>query len=122
MMSGTLYIKNINVDCIIGILEHERHTLQPITIDIAIDLDVTDCIVEEDIAKTIDYAHLTHEVREHCIAKKYRLIETTAVNLCDLVLAYPQAQKVTLTVTKPLALGGSGIPAIQVTKARPTRV
>ncbi len=117
-MTATLYIKKLQFDCIIGVLETERHTPQPLIIDLAIEVDIRGSLKNEDLAETIDYGELAKKVREHCVSKKYRLIEAAAANICRLVLSDPKARKVTVTVTKPDALGGTAIPAIELSQSK----
>lgn len=117
-------IRNLRVDCIVGVYRSERHTPQPLELDAALYLDTRAAGRERGLRATVDYARLVGELRFLLESASFRLLESAAEALCRYVLAPPtadapraQVEAVTLRLSKPTALG-SAIATLQVTRTR----
>lgn len=113
-----IQINDLKVDCIIGILPHERGTLQPVILDIKLVLDLTAAAENEEIRRTVDYAVVSSQVKFILEKSKFELLETAALAICSwLVAPVPSAHlycvdSAEVRIRKPLSLEGNGIPQI----------
>lgn len=85
-MTDLLRIKDLTVDCIIGVYPHERHEAQPLSIDVEVHVDVAKAAKSEDLADTVDYAALVDELTFLVQAARFRLVETA----CHAIARYVQ--------------------------------
>lgn len=114
-------LHRLRVHCTIGVFPTERHRTQPLEVDLALHLDTRRAGVHGDLRATVDYGKLAGEVRFLLESAHFRLLETAAEALCHYLLAPPPAhlgrapvEAVTLRLGKPEALGGHGLPSLQV--------
>ena len=97
-----VFIKNMEVVCIVGILDFERTTKQRLLVNIEVDTDLKKCSKSGDLTDSIDYARMAHLVRDYIINKQAFLLESLAYELCDLIFStFAQAQAVLVNLQKP---------------------
>ena len=114
-------IERIEVDCVVGVYRRERTVAQPLCVDLALCLDTERAAVRERLGETIDYEAFAAQLRFLLTSCRFRMLETAAHALLRFVLAPPasgerraQVQAARITLTKPKALGGQGVPSLQV--------
>ena len=118
-MTDRIVIDDLPVACIVGILPEERTTPQPVLVRVELELDLTGAAVTGDLARSVDYAALAQAVEAKLKEEKYGLLETAALALCRLALASAKgASAASITLAKPKALGGRGIPGVTVRRSR----
>ena len=104
-MTGTVLIADLAVECIVGILPHERVTEQRLLLDVEMDLDFAAAARSESVASTIDYAAVSTALTDWIRRKKYQLVETLAVECCrELLATHRRLSRVRITVKKPAAV------------------
>jgi len=86
-----------------GVFDHERRDGQVFVIDVTVYLDLTASAANDDLSETIHYGVLAEQVVSSVEAEPVDLIETVAERVARVVLAYPAAQRVTVTLHKPQA-------------------
>jgi len=90
----TIHIEELKFKCIIGLLEHERHTPQEVIINLELDYDYQE--------EFINYAEVAHTIEIHLQEKKYELLEDALDNLFNLISQnFPLTQKLFIKITKP---------------------
>lgn len=106
-------LRGLAVQCIIGVYPHERHTPQPLSIDVELRLD-TRAHRKSGLRGTVDYAKISAELRFLLESCHFLLLETAAQALCAYLLAPPtddapraQIDSVRLTLEKPAALSAA---------------
>ena len=97
----TLILKECRFDCYIGIYPKERRTKQPIIIDVEIALDIRKAARSDSMKDTLDYRAVHAAMKEHIENSEYKLIETLAERLANLVLKKFRVRSVTLLLRKP---------------------
>jgi dihydroneopterin aldolase len=114
-------IERIEVDCVVGVYRRERHVAQPLRVDLALCLDTERAAVRERLGDTINYEALAAQLRFLLTSCRFRMLETAAHALLRFVLAPPaagerraQVQRARITLTKPEALHGDGVPSLEV--------
>ena len=116
-----LRIDGHQVDCVIGVYAEERPVPQPLVVSLGLTLDTRRAARDEDLAATVDYARLLGAVRFVLQQGAFLLIETAAEVVANTVLATVNAEhimvhEVTVTLQKPRALAGNGVPALSITR------
>lgn len=121
MFRDCIRIEGVRVECVVGVYPHERGMTQPLSLDAELVLDLERAGEAERLRHSIDYAAMTHQLvflLEHC---RFRMLETAAHALLKYLLAPPAAgerrapvQEARLRLTKPKALGGVGVPSVEL--------
>ena len=114
-------IAGLEVDCVVGTYSHERDTPQRLRIDVELETSIEAAAMHERLRDTVDYAAITSQIAFLLESCRFRLLETAAHTLAKLLLAPPAVgerrapiERIRLTVTKPLALGGRGVPSLTI--------
>lgn len=117
-------LRQLSVQCIVGIYPAERGTPQPLELDVALYLDTRKAAAAGSLRDTVDYARLAGELRFLLETADFRMLETAAEALCRYILAPPTedsarapVRAVTLRLSKPEALGLAGLASLQVHRA-----
>ena len=98
-------IKDLEVECIIGIYPHERETPQKLYFDVELEADILACARSDEIDATIDYDHVADLIARECIEGKYQLVETcVAVIRTKIKERWPGVRSVNLMAKKPAAI------------------
>lgn len=112
-MPDRLIVKDIAVECRIGVNEREREKPQTIWISLELAIDAAKAAVGDDVEAAVDYAQLVFAVRELAQSKPYHLLETLADAIASLVLQRFGTSTVRVGVKKR-ALPGIDYAAVDV--------
>ncbi len=86
-----------------GVFDHERRDGQEFVVDVAVSADLSTAAKSDDLGNTLHYGVLAEQVVAAIERDPVDLIETLAERIAQLVLEYPAAESVTVTVHKPSA-------------------
>ena len=86
-----------------GVLEHERANGQLFLIDVIVHLSLREAGASDELTATIDYGVLAGRIVGAVESDPVDLIETVAERVAAVVLEYPLARLVEVTVHKPSA-------------------
>lgn len=86
-----------------GVFDHERRDGQEFVVDLDIATDFAAAAGSDDLADTLHYGVLAEQVVAAIERDPVDLIETLAERIAGVVLAFPAAASVTVTVHKPHA-------------------
>lgn len=91
----TIEIRSLTFECIIGILDFERHKPQTVIVDAAIDYEYVP-------GTFLDYAAVAALIKSEMTAKRFELIEE-ALNVLsgEIQHRFPMATSLLLTISKP---------------------
>jgi len=118
-MTGTTGLKDLRVDCIVGIYPHERAETQTVRLDIELDYDFAAPARSDAIADAVDYDGVAASVTALLQAQRFRLIETMAEEAAAMLLArVPEAQAVRIEVRKPAAVPAAACSFVRVDRRR----
>lgn len=114
-------IEALRVDCVVGVYPHEREAPQPLEIDVELTLDTTRAGTSQRLRRTVDYAAVASQIAFLLQHARFHLLETAAHALLRFLLAPPslgeeraRVASATLRLVKPQALGGNGVPSLEV--------
>lgn len=118
-MIGTTGLRSLQVDCIVGIYEHERQTPQTVIMDIDLDYDFAAAAASDAIGDAVDYDGVASGVTELVRRRAFQLIETMAEETAALLLArLAQVRTVRLEIRKPAAVPAAACSFVRVERAR----
>ena len=101
MSQGEILVQGLRVLAHIGVPEAERAELQPLSIDLALQVDLSDAARSDDVADTVDYGAVSVAVADAVTAGPVALLERLAAVAADAALAVDErTSAVTVTVTK----------------------
>jgi len=112
-----LKLNAIEVECVLGDLPEERRHAQRILVDVALELDLSDAGLTDDLEDTVDYALLVGAIRETLEEARCRLLERAAALVADVCLAERGVSRAVVTVRKTGSVPGLG--SAEVTLERP---
>ena len=120
-----LSIKDLHVECIIGVFTEERNGPQPLVVDLHLGLSTDTAGKEELLSKTVDYYALTGQIAFLLEACKFRLMETAARALASYLLAPPalgeeraQIERARIALAKPKALPTPAIATLEIEREK----
>jgi dihydroneopterin aldolase len=114
---GTLFIRSLPVDCIIGIHPHERASRQRLLISLTLGTDFSAMATDDDIEQALDYTVLADRIETFARTGHFRLIETLAERLAD-DLFEPPMENLEIEVIKPAALENTREVGVRVERTR----
>ena len=121
--SDVIAIDGLRVDCVVGIHPHERHRVQPLEVDVRMAVDTRRAGAAERLALTVDYAATARQIAFVLRSCRFFMLEAAARAIARLLLAppgpgegRPRVQEVQLTLRKPYALAGHGVPSLSVVR------
>ncbi|MEQ1760797.1 MAG: dihydroneopterin aldolase [Vicinamibacterales bacterium] len=118
-MIGTAGLKQLHVDCIVGIYPHERARTQAVILDIELDYDFGPAAASDAIGDAVDYDLVAASVTELLQVKRFQLIETMAEQVASMILArVPVVHAVRLEIRKPAAVPAADCSFVRVERVR----
>jgi dihydroneopterin aldolase len=115
----TIHVQGAPFTCIIGVYDEERHTPQALVVDLTFEVDVQRAATSGLLAHTVDYARVLGEVGFVLESARFELIETAAEALAATLLSGLDATSgLALTLHKPGALLGAGVPSLHIERQR----
>ena len=100
-----ILLTGVHLDCHLGVPESERNVLQEIIVDLELGLDLQPAGRSDSFSDTVDYAKVRATMQETASQRPYALVESVAESIArEILLSYPRAMEVKLTVRKPRAL------------------
>lgn len=124
-MYDTISLRDLKVDCLIGIHPHERIEKQPLILSCDLHLARRPGEMGRSLEESVDYSEVVGIIGFVLQAGEFRLLETAVEAICHVLLGphvpgnpTKQLEAVTLTVSKPNALGGMAVPSVSVHRAR----
>ena len=112
-----VFIKDLEVETVIGIYDWEREVRQLISISLVMDFDLTKAAKTDKIEDSLNYKKISKRIIKLTENLKSKLIENLAQKIADTILKEFPVSSIVVTVEKPGALRGSK--SVGVTIKRP---
>ena len=114
-MTYTITLEDMEFKAYHGCYDLEKVVGNRFLVTMAIEAELGDAAIEDNVLKTINYLDVYNLVRE-CMQKPSNIIENVAQRILDnLYLAFPQIVKATTTVSKLAPPLGGKIKKVSVT-------
>ncbi len=102
-----IFVNDLRVDAIVGIWDWERAMTQSVSIDLEMAWDVRPAAESDDINATLDYRAVSKRVAAFVGESRFRLIETMAENIAELIQTEFGVTWLCVSIRKPAAVHGS---------------
>ncbi len=112
-----IYIRDLTVECIVGVNPEERLQKQLIVINIVMHIDLTRPGLSDALSETIDYKSVKLAVMREVEQSQFQLIERLAQRIADIALGFGAA-RVDVCVDKPGALRFARSVAVEISRSR----
>ncbi len=113
-----IFLRGLEVECIIGFIEWERRIKQTIVIDLELPVDCTRAARSDEVADTLDYKSVAKRVIAFVQASEFKLVESPAHRLAMVVLEEFDIDWVRLSINKPGAIRGSRDVGVAIERTR----
>jgi len=114
-----IIVREIAVQCIIGVHPEERARYQRLLISLELEAYLMPGIENDNILDTLNYQAVCEEVASFVTASRCWLIESLAAQIAAKCLEFPRVLAVTVTVDKPEALPGTSGVSVCIHRRRP---
>ena len=121
MISATqdrIFLRGLEVECIVGFIEWERRIKQTVVIDFEIPVDCRRAASNDAVADTVDYKKVSKRIIGFVGESHYKLVETMAHRLALLLLEEFPIEWIRLSINKPGAIRGSRDVGVQIERSR----
>ena len=102
-----VYIKNLRIETIIGIYDWERQVKQVVSMDLEMAADIKMAAQTDNIRYALNYKSISKRIIKFVQEQKFKLIESMAEEVAQIVLIEFSVPWVRLRISKPGALRGS---------------
>jgi len=102
-----IFLRGLEVECIIGFIDWERRVKQRIQIDLELPVDCTRAARSDDVVDTLDYKSVAKRVIAFVDASEFMLVETMAHRMAMVILEEFGIEWVRIWINKPGAIRGS---------------
>lgn len=99
-----IFIRDLKVDCIIGVWEWERKIRQTLYIDLELGTDISKSAASDKLEDTLDYKAITNAIREFVATSEFNLVETLAEKIAALTLDQFNIPWISISINKKGAL------------------
>jgi dihydroneopterin aldolase len=113
-----IFLRGLEVECIIGFIDWERRVKQTVVIDLELPVDCRAASIRDEVEDTLDYKKVAKRVIVFVEASEFKLVETLAHRLAMLLLEEFGVAWVRLSVNKPGAIRGSRDVGMSIERTR----
>ena len=118
-MIGTTGVRDLRVDCIVGVYDYERLARQTVFVDVELDYDFAAAAASDAIADAVDYDGVVAVITDLAERRAFQLIETMAEESAAMLLArLPQVRRVRVEIRKPAAVPSASCSFVRVERIR----
>jgi dihydroneopterin aldolase len=102
-----VFIRDLQIETVIGIYDWERKVRQIISLDIDMATDIQKAANSDNIDDTLSYKTVAKRLIAFVEQTEYELVEALAEQICTIILEEFEVPWVRLTLNKPGAVRGS---------------
>lgn len=113
-----VFIKQLQIDTVIGVYEWEKTIQQRLEIDLELVTDIRQAAAADDIRLTLDYAVIAEQVQQLICAQPIELIETVAEKIAQLLLSKFATRAVMVAVSKPGAVKNAATVGVRIRRGQ----
>ncbi len=114
----TIFLRGLKIECIVGFIEWERRVKQTVVIDLEFPVDCVRAATRDEVDDTVDYKKISKRVAAFVAASEFKLVETMAEKMAQLLLTEFSLAWVRIMVNKPGAIRGSRDVGVRIERHR----
>lgn len=105
--SDTIFLTDLKIQTIVGIWDWERKIRQTVSIDLELGADIRRAATSDDIEDTLNYKKVAKRVQQFVSESSFKLVETMAEKVAEIILNEFDVPWVQVRVNKPGAIRGA---------------
>lgn len=109
-----IFIRDLRLQCILGIHPWERVQPQEVLINLVIYTSTKTAASQDDLQETIDYESLAQQTIELAQKMQRKTVEALAEDIADLCLTFNGVEKVIVRLEKPQALPSAAAAGVEI--------
>lgn len=113
-----IFLHGLTAECIIGFIDWERRVRQTVVVDLEMPVDCRRAALTDEVADTLDYKKVAKRVLAFIEGSEFKLVETLAERLAQLVLEEFGVEWVRVSLNKPGAIRNSRDVGVVIERAR----
>lgn len=113
-----IFIRDIQLQCVIGINEEERHKKQNVVINISLYADLRQAGATDDFNFTVDYKAVKQRILALVEQSSYFLVEALAEAIAKACLEFDRVEQVDILVEKPGALRFARTVGVEISRSK----
>jgi dihydroneopterin aldolase len=106
-MMDSIFLNDLRVETIVGIWDWERKIRQTVSIDLEMASDIRVAAASDSIEDTLNYKLVAKRVQQFVSESSFKLVETLAEKIAEVVLTEFNVPWVEVRVNKPGAIRGA---------------
>lgn len=118
----TIFLRGLEVECIIGFIEWERRIKQKVLIDFELPCDCARAAASDEVEDTLDYKKVSKRIIGFVSESQFKLVETMAHRIAMLVIEEFGVAWIRLSINKPGAIRGSKDVGVSIERRRASPV
>lgn len=118
MAHDIVFIKNLKLDVIIGIYDHERTQTQPITLNVEMAWDNRPAGRSDDITLTLDYEKVSNFIKAFASESAFLLVERFTEVLAEKLIVEFNIEALTLELNKLTAIPGTDAVGVKISRTK----
>ncbi len=115
-----VYIKGLSIQTTIGFFQWEKEIKQTLVIDLAMGWNTANAAINDELAKTLDYAEISVAIEKFANDNPVDLIETLAERLASYLMTQYQIPWLKLSIGKPGAVHNAQTVGVEIERSRPS--
>ncbi len=113
-----IYIRDLKIDCVIGVYEWERRVKQTVILDLDLGADIRRAAQTDHIDDTVNYKAVAKRLMAYIGASEFQLVETLAERAAEILLQEFNLPWVRVRVNKKGALRGATDVGVIIERSR----
>ncbi len=116
--SDTVFLRGLEVDCVIGVFDWEREQKQKVVIDLDMEVDIRPAARDDDLDRAVDWKEVTKTLLAFVGESSFELVETLTERVAELVVTRFDVARVRVRIEKPGAVRYSTTVGVAITRCR----
>ena len=113
---ATVFVRDLRFKTIVGCWDWERQLPQEVSIDLAMEWDISAAAAADDLAHALDYKAVSERVTEYVQEQQFVLVESAVAGIADMIISEFGVPELTVTFSKPRAVSGSAAVGVKLTR------
>lgn len=113
-----IYIRDLKIECVIGVYEWERRVKQTVILDLDLAADIRRAAQTDHIDDTVNYKAVAKRLMAYIGASEFQLVETLAERVAEILLKEFALPWVRVKVNKKGALRGATDVGVIIERSR----
>jgi dihydroneopterin aldolase len=117
-----VYLRDLKIECVIGIFEWERRIKQTVVLDVDMAADISRAAATDRIDDTLDYKAVSKRLIDFVGASQFQLVETLAERIAAIVLTEFSVPWVRVRINKRGAIRNAADVGVVIERSRAASV